>query len=187
MHLWFLAASVLLGILGIIPYIRHVVNGQTKPNIAGWLTWTLLTAVATVAEMGAGEYITAIVTLSATLQTGLIVILGMKYGYASYHWTDRVCQIAALLGLGFWVIVKNADIAVLLMVAIDTLGAVPTMRHAWQSPNEETALAFAISALAGLASVGAVSSQTITGLSYPIYLTVINVMLATLILSRRTI
>ena len=57
-----LILATLVTIGAVIPYILDVIKGKTKPNIVSWITWTLLTAVATVAEISAGEYRTAVQT-----------------------------------------------------------------------------------------------------------------------------
>jgi len=79
-----LLLSAIITIGAVIPYIRDILRGTTKPNIVSWITWTLLFVVATTAEIAAHEYRTAFFTLSVAVETGLVVILGLKYGYAKY-------------------------------------------------------------------------------------------------------
>ena len=73
----FLVLATVVTIVSVIPYLRDILKGTTKPNLVSWITWTLLTGIATVAEVVAGEYTAAIFTGSAVIETGLVVILGL--------------------------------------------------------------------------------------------------------------
>lgn len=128
----------------VIPYIRDILKGTTKPNIVSWVTWTLLTAIATAAEYSVHEYTVAIYTASAAVTTAMIVFLGFKYGYARYTSFDIICQISALIGFALWWIFNNPALAVIASVTIDLVAALPTIRHAWIDPSEETSLTYAM-------------------------------------------
>ena len=79
-----LVAASIITVASVIPYLRDILRGTTRPNIVPWLTWTILTAIAAIAEIAAHEYTTAIFTTLSVAETGLVVILGLKYGYAKY-------------------------------------------------------------------------------------------------------
>ena len=70
-NLLLVAASVIT-VASVIPYLRDILRGTTKTNIVSWLTWTILTVIATIAEIVAHEYTTAIFTSSAVAETGLV-------------------------------------------------------------------------------------------------------------------
>src|SRR4051812_48457437 len=92
MKLFFLVLSAVITIAAVVPYIRDMVGGRTKPNIVSWFTWTLLAGTATAAEIAGGEYVAAIFTSAATLEVALVVALGLKFGYVKYSRFDGVCQ-----------------------------------------------------------------------------------------------
>jgi uncharacterized membrane protein (UPF0136 family) len=108
-----LILSALITIGSVIPYIRDILKGTTKPNIVSWITWTLLTLVATIAEFAAGEYKTAFFTSAAVMETLAIVILGLRYGYAKWTKFDTICQISALSGFVFWYLFNSPAAAVI--------------------------------------------------------------------------
>lgn len=145
----FLIAAAVVTIGSVVPYARDILKGTTKPNIVSWITWTLLTGIATVAELSAHQYITAIFTASAVFETTLIVILGLRYGYAKYTRFDAVCQIGALSGFFFWWLFNTPAAAVIATVSIDFVGALPTIRHSYRAPHEETWLTFAMAGVGG--------------------------------------
>jgi len=75
MKVSFLAVSVVLTLAAVLPYLRDILRRTTKPNLVSWITWTLLTGVATIAELAAGEYVAAIFTGAATLEVLAVVVL----------------------------------------------------------------------------------------------------------------
>jgi len=185
MSIFFLYLATIITVASVMPYVRDILRGKSKPNITSWITWTLITAVATIAEFANSEYITAIFTSSAVIATGTIIILGLRYGCAKYSFFDVVCQLGVLVGFYLWWLFDSPALAVVAMVTIDLLGALPTVRHSWIAPSEETWLTYAFSGLGGVFAVLALTSYNITSLSYPIYLVFINTLLATIIYTKK--
>jgi hypothetical protein len=112
--------------------------------------------------------------LCATLETGLIVILGFKHGDRKFERLDIICQAGALVGLVLWLIFNSPTIAVIAAVAIDLIGAIPTFKHCWQKPHEETWITFALCAVGGGITVFIAGSWAITAVAYPLYILLIN-------------
>ena len=179
-----LTISFLVTISSAIPYIRDILKGTTRPNIVSWLTWTLLTSVATVAEFVAGEYRTAIFTSAAVIETLTIVILGLKFGYAKWSRFDTVCQVGALSGFLLWYLFDSPAAAVIASVSIDFIGALPTVRHSWLAPGEETWLAYAMAGIGGLLAILALETYNVTSLTYAMYIVCINILLCAILIGR---
>lgn len=187
MKSFLLILSVVVTVTSVLPYIRDILKGTTKPNIASWITWTLLTLVATIAEIAAGEYVTAIFTSAAVLETLIIVILGLRYGYAKYSKFDAICQIGALSGFIFWYLFNSPAAAVIAVVTIDFIGALPTVRHSWLKPGEETWLAFGLAGFGGLLAIFALTAYNWTSLTYAVYIVLINILISYVIIYRTKI
>ena len=179
-----LVIAGIITIASVIPYIRDIIRGKTKPNITSWVTWTLLTAIATAAEIASHEYRTAIFTGSTTMATGLVVILGLRYGYVKYSKFDVACQVGAIVGLLLWWAFNSAVIAILASVTIDFIGALPTLQHSWNQPDEEAWQTFAIAAFGGVLGLLALNHFNIISLAYPLYIVGINIVMSSIILSR---
>lgn len=180
----FLVTASVLTVGCVIPYIRDILRGTTKPNIVSWLTWTILTSIATVAEFADGEYRTAIFTSAAVIETALIVILGLRYGYAKWSKFDTICQIGAFSGFLFWWLFNSPAMAVISVVIIDLIGALPTIRHSWLKPKEETWSAYAIASLGGIFAIVSFSEYNWTSLTYAVYIVFINALLV-IVLNRK--
>lgn len=184
MKSFFLVLSVFFIFASVAPYIIDILKGKTKPNIVSWLTWTMLTLAATIAEIVAGEYVTAIVTAASAASTLSIVLLGLYYGHAKYSTFDVVCQIGVLFGFVLWYVFNSPLAAVLAALIIDFIGALPTVRHSWLKPHEETWVTFVISSIGALFAVFAVNTYSLISLSYPIYLLIMNTIIAAVIIYR---
>ena len=181
-----LLASALITIGAIVPYIRDIIHGDTKPNIVSWMTWTLITCLTTVAELSAGDWKTAVLTGAAMMETAAVVVLGFRYGYVRYTRFDILCQIAALIGLTLWLAFDSPLTAVIASVAIDLVAAFPTFRHSWLSPHEETWPTFAMSGVGACIALFALNSYTLISVSFPLYMVILNISIAgTILVARR--
>lgn len=183
----FLIIAAIVTVGSVLPYARDIFKGTTKPNIVSWITWTLLTGIATVAEIAAHEYVTAIFTSSAVLETTIIVVLGLRYGYVKYTTFDVVCQVAAFVGIILWQLFNSPTIGVIASVTIDFVGAMPTIRHSWRNPGEETWSTYALAGLGGALAIAALSSYNWISLTYAVYIVLINIVLSVIIMQRNKI
>jgi hypothetical protein len=184
MKIAFLVLAALITLASVIPYARDILRGTTRPNIVSWITWTLLTGIATAAEVAAGEYVAAIFTGSAVLETATIVFLGLRHGYVKYAKFDVICQIAAIAGIILWQLFNSPVIGVMASVVIDFIGALPTIRHSWIRPNEETWVTYAMASLGGLFAIAALESYNWINMPYAVYIVIVNIVLSVIITGR---
>lgn len=180
-----LVLSGLLSIIGVIPYCLDIVRHKTKPNLVSWITWSLLTGIAMAAQISAGEYRAAWFTGGATIATGMVVILGLWHGYVKYTEFDVICQMLAVIGIILWQVFDDPLIALYTSVGVDFIAMLPTLRHSWQKPFEETWQTFGIGAVAAMFAFFALESFNQTNLAYPIYILLANLTLFATILYRR--
>lgn len=183
----FLVIASLITVIGVLPYAWDIIKGKSKPNIVSWMTWTLLTGIATAAAIAGHEYVAAIFTTSAVIATGIIVVLGLKYGYVKYTYFDYLCQLGAVVGIILWQIFDSPTIGVLASVTIDFIGALPTVRHSWQKPSEETWITYAMSGVGGIFAILALDTYNLISLPYAVYIVLINILLTFILLYRAKI
>jgi len=180
----FLVLAGVITIASVVPYIRDIISGHTKPDIVSWITWTLLTGIATIAEIADGEYRTAIFTGTAVIETLSIVVLGIKYGHTKYTMFDVICQIGALFGFVLWAIFNSPAAAVIFSATIDFIGALPTVRHSWLKPNEETWITYAMAGAGGVFAIFALTAYNWSSLTYAVYIVLINAVFTFVIITR---
>jgi hypothetical protein len=171
--------------LGTVPYLIDIVRGKTKPNIVTWLTWTMLTAISGAAALTAGEPKTAAFLFGNSLCTGLVVVLGLKYGTAKFSKFDILCQASAVLGLVLWLVFDSPVIGIVVPLVIDFIGALPTIRHSWLKPSEETWQTFLVGVVAPMFTLFSLTRFNIASLAFPLYLFLANGTLTLIIVGRR--
>jgi hypothetical protein len=181
----FIVISTLLTIVCTLPYILDVLKKKTNPRVISWFNWSLLSAIAGTASLSDHQYAAAILSFSATVETMIVVILGWKYGEKEITRFDIGCQLAALGGLVLWFIFNSPAIAVIASVSIDLVATLPTIKHSWQKPHEETWITFLLAGVAALFTVAAAKEVRITSLANPIYLVFINFLLAGILIAKR--
>ena len=180
-----LVLSALISILCVIPYCLDIARHKTKPNLVSWITWTLLTGIVMAAQVSEGEYRAAVFSAGLTAATGLIVVLGLWHGYVKYTQFDVICQMLAVFGIILWQVFDDPLIALYTSIVVDFIGLLPTIRHAWQKPGEETWQTFAIGALAPIFGFFALDSYTQINTDYLVYVFFADIILTGIILRRR--
>jgi hypothetical protein len=175
----------LLAIASAVPYFIDVIRKRTKPNIVSWLTWTMLTGIATTAALAAGEPRTALLTAGTTVATGAIVIAGIRFGIAKFSLFDGLCQAGAILGLLLWLLFDSPTIGIVIPVLIDFAALLPTLKHSWENPAEETWQAFFIGGVAAGLTVLSLSHYGLDALLFPAYLLAADMLLSMIIINRR--
>ena len=185
MRIALIILSSVLTIGGIVPYLAEVIRGKTKPRIVSWFTWTLLTIIGCAATFADHDWASGTLLAAASLVTFSVVVFGLRYGDRRFERFDVVCQAAAVVGLVLWLTFDSPLIAVLASVAIDCVGAAPSLRHSWQKPYEETAITFALGSAGALATLIATRPFRLTAVAYPMYLVLMNASFAIVIVARR--
>ena len=141
--------------------------------------------IVTVAQWYGGQPVAAAFSGSVCIETLCVVLLGLRHGYVKYTPFDVFCQIGAAVGLVLWWIFNSAAVAVAAMVAIDFIGALPTIRHAWLSPAEETFSTYALSGAGAVFGLCALSTYNWVDVPYVLYVVIINVVFVAVILVSR--
>ena len=180
--------SIIAGLIMVVtmaPYIIDTVKGKTHPNIVSWFTWTLLTGIGAVAAFSEGAVTTGIFSVGSSLATLTIVILGLRYGVKRYSRFDIVCQALALVGIVLWQITQAGEVAIAIVVAVDMLAALPTIRHAWHDPYAETWQTFVLGTFGSILALFTITQMTFSAFAYPVWITLGNIIIASVILYRR--
>jgi hypothetical protein len=178
-----LAAGLM--VISALPYVRDIRQTKTRPNLVSWFTWMLLSTITMLASVSAGEYVAAVFAGSVVAETLLIVCFGLRYGYVNFGPLEIICQIGALAGIILWQIFNSPAVGVVAMVIIDMIGALPTLKHAWQRPHEETWSTYALAAAAGGCAVLALQDYNWVSLPYALYVCLIDLIIFVTIHVRR--
>jgi len=177
--------GAVIAILSGVPYMIDVIRHKSKPNIVSWFTWTLLTAIATAAAFAEHAPHAALLTLGSTISTGMVVLLGLKFGIAKLTRFDALFQAGAVVGLVIWLLLSSPTAAIVITMIIDFIAALPTIRHGWLKPGEETWQTFALSGVAAAFVFASLVTYTFADLAFPVYLFFANSLIVAIIIYRR--
>lgn len=182
-YIAYMAAA--LAMVSVVPYLIDIVRRRTKPNVVSWSTWALLTGVAMVATFAAGEPRAGLLLLGSTICSVAVLLLGIKYGIAKLSIFDVLCWTSAMVGVILWQIFDSPAIAIVMSVAVDLIGMLPTLRHSWLEPKEETWQTFVIGSIAAILTIVSLEAYNINNLLYPVYLALANGAIACIVVMRR--
>ena len=153
-----------------VPYILDIVKQKTRPNIVTWIIWTLLIGIGAAALFANHDYNAAWLLVGDAIATFAVVIVGLKYGTAKLDRFDFICFVGAIVGVILWLVFDSPIIAIIATLLIDLVGTIPTIRHAYRHPEEETSLTFALGVVATTFTLLSLSGYGFSAWIYPAYL-----------------
>lgn len=148
-------ASV-LAFVGNIAYLKDVVRGKVRPHPYTWFIWSIVSLVTFLGGLEKGAGIGAIPTAVAEGFTIIIFLYAVarlfkrsggaihvrKHEIGHIRPIDHIFLVVALLGLIPWALTKDPTISVIVVVTIDVIAFIPTLRKTWAHPETEQPLLY---------------------------------------------
>jgi len=173
-------------LLANVPYIKDSLKGKTKPNTASWSTWALINGITVIAAINAGGATnTVILGFTYFLATLTILLIALFRGTRKYTILDGTCQFLAIVGVILWQFSGNPNVALLFVIVSGEVAAIPTFRHAYGYPHEETLSSFVMASLIAVIFVCLATTASFASLAVPIDLVIGNGIIATIIYLKR--
>lgn len=161
--------GAVLNIIGLVPYLRDIFRGKTKPERAMWWIYTLLFGVLLAAQWSADARWLLLVSGVYVVSALLIAVLSVKYGFGTMRRRDWLSLCIAVAGLVLWWFTSEPLIAILIVIAIDMAGFWLTLVKTWQAPYSETLVSWRLSCAAAIISLLAITNWTLPVIVYPVY------------------
>jgi len=177
--------TVGLSFAGAIPYYIDIFRGRTKPHLYTYIVWATVTAVAFLGQYAAGGGPGSWTTGMMAILTGGVLFLCPKYGTDDITFFDTLCLVGAIATFGVWLITKDPLLSVVLATAIDCLAFVPTIRKTYRAPGSETLSSYVVNLFRHALSIRALAVYSLATYLYPLALLVMNVILVSVIVTRR--
>lgn len=169
------AVAGLIAMFAVVPYIKDILHGTTRPNIFSFALWELLLLISFLAQLSSGASWSAIFLAGDLVGTGAIVLLCLVgYGYGQYGRLEWVCTALAILAIVSWQLTQMPLLAIGFAILADAMAAIPTIVKAFKDPWSEAPAQWFLIAFA---SVLAIASSTIINaenLIFPAYLLLVN-------------
>jgi hypothetical protein len=179
-------AAIALTLVAYAPYIKAIRAGQVKPHFFSWLIWSITTSIVFFAQLaaagGIGAWPTGVSGLITIYVAWLALVLRSDFTNTKADWCFLV---AALLSLPAWFFTADPLWSVVILTLVDALGFGPTLRKAWQKPQEESLLFYFLFAVRSALSMLALESRTLTTLLFPAAMVVACVLVCGMLWWRR--
>lgn len=182
MRIVIITISCVISILASVPYQLDVVRGKSKPRLASWLIWGILAALAGTAALADHQIPAGVFALSNCGEDFLVVLLGLKLGDRKFERLDIFGFMAAIIGIWILLILRLPTATVLVVIATDIFGTLPTIKHSWLKPYNETLYTFLMFVVADWLILLVANFSIFTSYAWPAYLLVADLTVAVLIL-----
>jgi hypothetical protein len=171
-HAWFGIAAGVVQALSLLPYLRAIVRGTTRPNAVSFGVWTVLSVIDVVAMYaGAGRGWPLVLPLVGTAGMTIITIFALSgYGYSASSRLDMACLVIGLIGIALWQMTGEPALALALSIVASLAAAIPTIVKTYRAPHTEYAPAWLMVAAASVLSILSVTTYDFTNLAYAGYM-----------------
>ena len=177
--------SGILIFLTAVPYIRDIRLGKTKPHRTSWFIWVILSLIALFTQLAKGGTFSLLLPAGDALAALIIFLFSIKRGVGGFATKDILALIGAIIGLILWYFTGNPVLALVIIMAVDFLGAILTILKAYKHPETETLVTWSLAGFAGLLAVLSVGKMNSVLLAYPLYICLINSATAIAVLAGR--
>ncbi len=170
---WHMALGIISGfvqVYSIVPYIKSILKGQTRPNVISWSLWLVLQAIAIFGQISAGASWSLIFLLAMFFNIVLVLIISARgYGYKKYGWLDFVCLASAIAAIIVWKTTGDPVLAIAGVVIADFIALIPTIAKTWREPFSESAISWLILTVAAILAIFSTVKIDFANLLYPVY------------------
>ena len=173
--------AALIAIVGNIPYLLDVFKKRVQPHPYTWLVWTIVSGVTFFGQLAKGAGVGAIPTATAEIFTLIIFLFSLQYGFKNIKRVDTYFLIVALLGLIPWIFTKDPTISVVIVVAIDLIAFVPTLRKTWYCPETESPILYGSNVLRHTLSLFSLQAYNIATVLHSIAMITTNTLMVSFI------
>ena len=181
-------ASGLVQAIAILPYLRDVLAGTTRPHRGAWTIWTVLSVVVLASQGADGARWSLIVVATQAIGCAITLVLSVRRGVGGTSRIELMLLGIAGLGVIAWQQADDPTLATYAVVAADLIGVGLMIPKTYRDPSSETASTFVMgvcAAILGLAATGFTAPSLIV---YPLYLVVVDsALVGVIVLRRRTL
>jgi hypothetical protein len=175
----------IVGVLGMIPYIRDTVRRSTRPHRGTWLIWGTLAIVVFLSQRADGASWSLAMAGAGATTAALVVLLAIHVDRGGVTVSDALLIVIAGAGVAGWVVLDEPITATACVVAADLIALTMMVPKTWRDPTSETLSTFALASLGGALAAGSVGALEPALLLYPVYYCAGNGILALMIWHRR--
>ncbi len=176
--------AVGIAIIGNVPYLHDVIRKKIQPHPYTWLVWSLVSYITFFGQVSKGAGVGAIPTGVAELFTIVIFLFSLRYGFKQIRKIDTYFLIVAMLGLIPWAFTRDATISVIIVVGIDLIAFMPTLRKTSQHPESETWLLYAMNVVRHILTLFSLQTYNIATTLHSVAMIITNSAMTSIIVGK---
>lgn len=138
--------AAILAFVGNISYLKDVFRGKIKPHPYTWFIWSIVSMTTFFGGLAKGAGIGALPTGVAEGFTIIIFLFSLKSVFrgdvGGIRMIDNYFLALCLLGFIPWILTSDPTISVVVVVLIDLVAFIPTLRKTWAYPETEKPLLY---------------------------------------------
>jgi hypothetical protein len=181
--------AVVLALIGNISYLRDVFRGRIHPHPYTWFIWSIVSMTTFFGGLVKGAGIGVIPTGVSEAFTIIIFILSLKNLFRKetrhIRMIDNYFLAACLLGLIPWALTKDPTISVIIVVLIDVVAFIPTLRKTWAHPHTERPLLYEMNAARHLLTLFSLQTYNIATTFHSVAMICTNTLMTVFIKRKR--
>jgi hypothetical protein len=150
--------GVSVSLYGVFAYLKGIIKDGTRPRMASWVAWCTANTIFTIVAFSEGAWLAVWINGIMSVTNVIIIAVSLKKGVKLRpgDWIDWACLISSVSCVIATAGSPIKEFGIIAAMLANAIATIPTVRHAWTKPREETWQLFA-------ANVGA-SSLNITGI-----------------------
>ncbi len=125
-----------------VPYMRSIIHGKTKPKRVSWFIW-MLTDWITLGMLWLAGAVNGLVVGAVIGATG-VFILSLKHGKKGSGFVEPLVLVLGLASIAIWLILDDPVLGLIASVTAIGIATIPTIRSAWDCPEDEDRFAWLI-------------------------------------------
>jgi hypothetical protein len=177
--------SAALTAVCVLPYLRDIYRGTTRPRRVSWFVFAAVAVIAFVAQARAGGGAGMWLAGGAAVGFSAVFAASLWRGVGGLAAHDLAVLAVAAVGLVLSLVVSG-PLAIVAVVVAEWVAIAPTVTKSLRHPDSETTSTWAIDMIAGLCAVIAVDQFAVGELLYPINHAALNaVVVGAIVVGRR--
>lgn len=167
----FVYLAFLFNISATASYLFAVIKGHAKPHKVTWFLWALAPLIAFAAQVSQGVGIISIMTFAVGFGPLLIFLASFLNKKADWQITkfDLFCGSISLMAIIFWIITKDAFVALVLSLVADAVACIPTLIKSWNHPETEDVRAYILAVISALITIFAIQTWNFQTYAFPVW------------------
>lgn len=182
--------AAVLAFVGNVSYLKDVYRGRIQPHPYTWFIWSIVSMTTFFGGLAKGAGIGALPTGVAEVFTIVIFLFSLKYlfqGKAGHiRIIDTYFLVICLLGLIPWVLTKDPTVSVVIVVLIDIIAFIPTLRKTWKHPESEKPLLYKMNVARHILTLFSLNAYNIATTFHSVAMICTNTMMAVFISRRKS-